>query len=167
MKKKVLFVCLGNICRSPLAEEVFRSYVKSKGKEDEYIIDSAGTSGYHSGELPDERMRESARRHGYILCHHSRKIQYNDYDDFDHIICMDDSNMHHLVQNAPTSDAVQKIHKLTDIHPKSTIDHIPDPYYGGVQGFERVIRLIEEAVPYLYERIEKIKEWKKTKNRVS
>lgn len=152
MRKKVsvLFVCLGNICRSPLAEEVFRSYVSSVGDSENFVIDSAGTSGYHDGELPDSRMIEQAKKRGYNLCSRSRRFVYKDFEDFDYIIAMDDSNVANLKNMATTLDEVSKIKKMTSFCNDLDIDYIPDPYFGGSEGFKYVIDLVEKIVPHLY-----------------
>lgn len=152
-KKKILFVCLGNICRSPLAEEVFRVYVDKKGKSDEFEIDSAGISGYHQGEKADPRMILHARKRNYELRSRSRKFSASDFENFDYIVAMDDSNVSALKDMAMLSSEVDKIHKLSDFHPNSNIDHVPDPYYGGTEGFDRVIDIVEDSIPYLYDKI--------------
>lgn len=153
VKISVLFVCLGNICRSPLAEEVFRRHVESMGDSDLFNIDSAGTSGYHDGELPDRRMIDNARKRGYELTHRSRRVMYKDFEDFDYIIAMDDSNVDNLKKMAATLDEVRKISKITSFCSTLSIDYIPDPYFGGSEGFNYVIDLVEEIVPYLYRHI--------------
>lgn len=149
-KHKILFVCLGNICRSPLAEEVFRNYVRSRGKEQEFVLDSAGLISYHRGELPDERMRHHAEKRGYTLTHHSRPIATEDFYDFDYIIGMDESNIQKLKELAPGLDEMDKIHRMIEFCDSPLIDHVPDPYYGGEQGFENVINIVESACENLF-----------------
>lgn len=149
-KVSVLFVCLGNICRSPLAEEVFRSYVASMGDGDYFVIDSAGTSGYHDGEMPDDRMIRHAKKRGYTLTSRSRRVTFNDFDNFDYIIAMDDSNVSNLKNMATTIEEVRKIRKMTSFCDDIDTDYIPDPYFGGSEGFDYVIDLVEKIVPYLY-----------------
>lgn len=152
-KIKILFVCLGNICRSPLAEEVFHTYLKKKGKEQNYVIDSAGLISYHKGELPDERMRRHAAQHGYILTHRSRPVTADDFYNFDYIIGMDDANILKLKELAPGIEGLNKIHRMIEFCENPMFDHVPDPYYGGEQGFENVIDMIESACDNLYNEI--------------
>ena len=149
--KKILFVCLGNICRSPMAEGVMRRLVEEAGLEKEFMIDSAGTSGYHQGDLPDSRMRAHASRRGYNLTHHSRRVRTEDFYDFDLIIGMDDQNIANLQERAPSTEAAQKIHRMTEYNTRISADHVPDPYYGGSSGFEHVIDLLEDACSGLLE----------------
>lgn len=147
--KKILFVCLGNICRSPAAEAVFRSYVEQAGRGESFVIDSAGTSGYHEGEQADARMRAHASRRGYSLTSLSRPLSYEDFFTFDYIIGMDESNRSNILKLAPTEELAEKVSLLTDWHPNSPRDHVPDPYYSGAEGFEEVLDLIEACVPHL------------------
>ncbi len=144
-KKKILFVCLGNICRSPSAEGIMKKKVNEAGLEEFFEIDSAGIQGYHEGELPDLRMRSHAANRGYDLVSRSRPIKTKDFFYFDLIIGMDDSNIQHLMQKAPDLESRQKIHRMTDYSRKFGHDHIPDPYYGGHSGFELVLDLLEDA----------------------
>lgn len=142
---RILFVCLGNICRSPMAEAIMRKLVNERGLSAEYEIDSAGLIGYHEGEGSDPRMKAHAWRHGYHLTHISRPIREIDFDLFDLIVSMDDSNWDRLHRLAPTLEAEAKIVRMTDYCQTHTIDHVPDPYYGGEQGFENVIEILEDA----------------------
>ncbi len=144
-KKKILFVCLGNICRSPSAEGIMKKKVKAAGLEKFIEIDSAGIHGYHEGELPDPRMRSHASNRGYDLVSRSRPVKTTDFFDFDLIIGMDDSNIRDLMEKAPDPESQQKIHRMTDYCRKFVHDHIPDPYYGGYSGFELVLDLLEDA----------------------
>nr|WP_314750177.1 low molecular weight protein-tyrosine-phosphatase [uncultured Porphyromonas sp.] len=147
---RILFVCLGNICRSPSAEGVFRHYVSEQGACDRYDIDSAGLIAHHEGELPDGRMRAHAARRGYELTSRSRPITYEDFFHYDYIIGMDSVNRERLLDLAPTAETAQKVSLLTDWADDAPKDHIPDPYYGGAEGFEHVLDLIELCVPQLY-----------------
>lgn len=143
---RVLFICLGNICRSPAAEGIFRDIVNEKGMADRFIIDSAGLYGGHAGELPDKRMRVHAARRGYDLTHHSRPVKAGDFEDFDIILPMDASNYQRLRALTPTVEDEGKIVMTTDfcrLHPWA--DHVPDPYYEGAEGFENVLDLLEDA----------------------
>ena len=145
-KTKILFVCLGNICRSSSAEGVMKQLIEQAGREDEFIIDSAGILSYHQGELPDSRMRAHAARRGYDLTHRSRPVCTDDFYDFDLIIGMDDRNIDDLKDRAPSVEAWKKIHRMTEYCTKFThADHVPDPYYGGAEGFEYVLDVLEDA----------------------
>lgn len=153
MKTKILFVCMGNICRSPAAEGIMKKIVKESAMEDSFHIDSAGTHGYHQGELPDRRMREHAFLRGYKLDSFSRPVKVNDFYDFDIIIAMDDNNIDHLRSIAPDSESYQKVVRMTDYCRKLEADHVPDPYYGGKQGFENVLDILEDACKGLMEKL--------------
>lgn len=141
----ILFVCLGNICRSPAADGIMHKLVEEEGLDQIISIDSAGTYGGHAGDLPDARMRHHARRRGYELHHRSRKVKPDDFDDFDLILAMDDANYDNLFRLAPSSEARQKIRRMTDFCQKIPVDHVPDPYYEGADGFERVLDILEDA----------------------
>lgn len=142
---KILFVCLGNICRSPSAEAVMKKLVKDAGLEKSFYIDSAGIMGYHEGERADERMRGHAARRGYVLDSISRPVRTQDFYDFDLIIGMDDRNVDDLKQKAPDLESVAKIHQMTEYSRNKLYDYVPDPYYGGASGFELVLDLLEDA----------------------
>lgn len=145
-KKRILFVCLGNICRSSSAEGIMRKLVKDAGRESEFVIDSAGILSYHQGELPDSRMRAHASRRGYNLVHRSRPVCTDDFFDFDLIIGMDNRNIDDLKERAPSPEACRKIKRMTDYCMRFThADYVPDPYYGGAEGFEHVLDLLEDA----------------------
>lgn len=152
--KRILFVCLGNICRSSSAEEIMRTLIKKAGLEKEIEVDSAGILSYHQGELPDSRMRAHAIRRGYDLMHRSRPVRTDDFQHFDLIIGMDDRNIDDLKDRAPSTEAWKKIHRMTEYCTRFThADHVPDPYYGGSEGFEYVLDLLEDACTGLLERI--------------
>ena len=145
-KKKILFVCLGNICRSPSAEGVMRKMLKEAGCEERFVVDSAGISSYHRGELPDGRMRAHAARRGYDLTHRSRPVRTDDFYDFDLLIGMDDRNIDDLKERAPSDAEWKKIRRMTEFCTKFVhADHVPDPYYGGAEGFEYVLDILEDA----------------------
>ncbi|HBX90066.1 low molecular weight protein-tyrosine-phosphatase [Alistipes sp.] len=146
MKKKILFVCLGNICRSPAAEEIFRQLAARRGLSECVEADSAGTYGGHAGELPDMRMREAAASRGYRLTHRSRQVAEEDFDRFDRIVVMDDRNYEALHRLAPSRELAAKIYRMTEFcrrHPDRT--YVPDPYYEGRAGFYLVLDLLEDA----------------------
>ncbi len=146
--KKILFVCLGNICRSPSAEAIFKSLLKEKKLEDKYFIDSAGTSNYHEGELADERMRSFLTKAGYTSSSISRGIKKEDFDKFDLIVGMDRKNIRDLGQMASLyleEKEKEKIKLMTSFSTVFDDDGVPDPYYGGDEGFIHVIELLEDC----------------------
>ena len=148
---KILFVCLGNICRSPAAEGVFREIVKEQGADRRFEIDSAGTGGWHCGELPDSRMRLHARQRGLNLTHTCRKVQPSDFEDFDLIIGMDAQNVADLRRLAPTLEDSRKVVAMGDfIDEVLHYDYVPDPYYEGSEGFELVLDLLANGCQNLY-----------------
>ncbi|WP_291861616.1 low molecular weight protein-tyrosine-phosphatase [Marinilabilia sp.] len=145
-KKKILFVCLGNICRSPSAEAVFKGYIEKEGLNDKFFIDSAGITDYHAGAPADARMQRHAIKRGYNLDSISRPVNpATDFREFDMIIGMDNQNMRDLEQLAAGTGAVTKIFKMTDFCSNCPHDEVPDPYYGGNDGFELVLDLLESA----------------------
>ena len=152
-KYKVLFVCLGNICRSPAAEGIFRHIVKENGMEEHFVIDSAGTYGGHAGEHPDRRMRTAALYRGYWLTHSSRQVRSLDFLDFDLVIAMDDQNYEDLMHLAPSVEATHKIRRMADFLQRRKMPYIPDPYYMGTEGFTLVLDLLEDGCQNLYNEI--------------
>ncbi len=142
---KILFVCLGNICRSSAAEEVMRKKLAQRGLADRIEVDSAGLIDYHEGELSDYRMRRHANARGYNLTHRSRPIHRTDYQSFDLIIGMDDNNIRGLQRGATNESERQKIHKITEYFIQYQSNSVPDPYYGGESDFENVLDLLEDA----------------------
>ena len=148
----MLFVCLGNICRSPAAEGVFRAIVEREGMQHRFEIDSAGTGSYHVGDLPDRRMRVHARNRGYELTHICRRVDVEDFERFDLIIGMDEGNLRNLRLLAPSVEAARKIRPMAEFFsPGAVYDHVPDPYYEGSEGFERVLDLLEDGCRNLYD----------------
>lgn len=149
---RVLFVCLGNICRSTAAQSVFESMAATAGVEVE--VDSAGTYGGHAGQGADPRMKVHARRRGYELTHRARRVRENDFDCFDLIVAMDDSNYADLMALAPTVEDAAKVRRMASFflrHPR--YDHVPDPYYEGSEGFELVLDMLEDGCANLLEKI--------------
>ncbi|ELP91028.1 low molecular weight protein-tyrosine-phosphatase, putative [Entamoeba invadens IP1] len=150
---KILFVCLGNICRSPAADGVMKKLVKSRGLSAKYIIDSAGTAGYHSGDQPDSRMRAAGLGRGYTFDHISRQVKQSDFSNFDIIVAMDDSNYSDLMYNCP-KEYQDKIHKMVEYCKKSKDSEVPDPYYSGLKGFQKVIDMLEDGCKNLLDQLE-------------
>tara|TARA_Y100001968_G_scaffold281002_1_gene277980 strand:+ start:52 stop:525 length:474 start_codon:yes stop_codon:yes gene_type:complete len=151
MVKKILFVCLGNICRSPAAEGIFNQKIKDRDLENLFVVDSAGTGGWHVGNLADPRMREAALSRGIELISRSRKIDINDLYEFDHIFVMDKDNLN-AVKSLITEDMNpihSKIKLILSYSKKSQLDEVPDPYYGGQNGFEKVLDLLNDAIDEL------------------
>lgn len=147
---KICFVCMGNICRSPLAENVFRHKARQRGVERRFVIDSAGTGGWHAGESPDPRVRRVAETHGITMTGTARQISRDDFNRFDLLLCMDEANREHLLgMGAPQ----HKLHLLLECDPKAARAEVPDPYYGGHDGFETCYRLIESACEALLEQM--------------
>ena len=138
---KILMVCLGNICRSPLAEGI----LKSKMDGSKAYVDSAGTGGFHIGEPPDERSIQVAQKHGIdITNQRCRKFTKDDFDKFDHIFVMDHNNYHDVMALAASPEERKKVHLLLEYAGKGPIE-VPDPYYGGRDGFQKVFDMIDEA----------------------
>jgi protein-tyrosine phosphatase len=143
---RVLFICLGNICRSPTAEGVMRALVRDAGLEDRVEIDSAGTGGWHAGEPPDARATEAAHRRGVTLTGAARQIVPEDFDRFDLIVAMDRENLRGLLAVAPDEEAAEKVRLLREFDPETSGDlDVPDPYYGGERGFETVLDHVQAA----------------------
>lgn len=144
---KILFVCLGNIIRSPLAEHMFRRLAAEQGLDSRYRADSAGTSAWHIGESPDRRMRQTAESHGWKYDGSARQFSRHDFEQFDLIIAMDQSNARSLSASAPDEEARAKIRMMREFDPQSGgSTDVPDPYYGGQEGFEQTYRIVERAV---------------------
>jgi protein-tyrosine phosphatase len=157
MKTKILFVCLGNICRSPAADGIMKALTESQGVDHLFDIDSAGIGSWHVGQLPDRRMREHGARRGYDFNHHARQVKPADFDRFDLILTMDDANFVEITGQALTDEERAKVVPLARFlrhHPQA--HDIPDPYYGGDAGFERVIALLEDACEGLLDELTKI-----------
>ena len=142
---RVLFVCMGNICRSPAAEIIFRSLVAAAGRSAEFEIDSAGTLGYHCGEAPDARMAATLDRHGYTVAGRARQIRADDLAKFDLIVTMDEDNLATVRALDPAGRFHDKIRPLVGFCRAHQEARVPDPYYGGQRGFERVIELLEDG----------------------
>ena len=143
--RRVLFVCLGNICRSPTAHGVMQYLVEAEGLQDTIEVDSAGTGAWHVGESPDHRATAAARDRGYDLSsQQARQVSLDDYARFDHILAMDAKNLSHLEALRPDGYAGE-VALLLDYHPNRPFRDVPDPYYGSESGFDQVLDLVEEA----------------------
>ena len=151
MVKKILFVCLGNICRSPAAEGIFNQKIKERDLENFFVVDSAGTGSWHIGNLPDQRMLTTALSRGIELTSRARQIEENDLYEFDHILVMDKDNLN-AVKSLIKDDMHtmnSKINLILSYSKKSQLDEVPDPYYGGQNGFEKVLDLLNDAIEEL------------------
>lgn len=153
----VLFVCLGNICRSPAAEGVMIHMLEQAGLNSLVKCDSAGTSAYHAGEPADSRMQLHAKKRGYNLPSISRQLTSEDFETFDYIITMDRSNYTNTLDFAPNEESKSKVIPMSHLCIEHSIIGVPDPYYGGDDGFEEVMDIVEDGCSAL---LEKIKEEK-------
>jgi len=152
-KVQVLFVCMGNICRSPTAHGVFRKMVIDEGLSDLIEIDSAGTHAYHVGNPPDRRAQQTAHFRGIDLSDlRARQARSEDFEQFDYVIAMDKDNFHGLKLISPEGK-LDRLHMFLDFAPSIKAKEVPDPYYGGHEGFERVFDMVEEASKGLLEDI--------------
>ncbi|WP_395737800.1 low molecular weight protein-tyrosine-phosphatase [Prosthecobacter sp.] len=142
---RLLFVCLGNICRSPAAEGVMRALIESEGLADRVAIRSAGTGGWHAGKLPDQRMRNAAQNRGYDLSSRARQVTQNDLRDYDLVLVMDNQNLRDVRTYDVASQFSSKIRLFCEFCTAHSDREVPDPYYGGEQGFELVLDLLEDG----------------------
>ncbi|MBX2946369.1 MAG: low molecular weight phosphotyrosine protein phosphatase [Cyclobacteriaceae bacterium] len=142
---KVLFVCLGNICRSPLAEAIFKHKISQRGYQHQVEADSCGTSNYHIGDLPDERTRANAHQNGISINHRGRQLQPSDLEYFDFILAMDRSN-HQNILNLPNASLHRhKVYLMRSFDSTDDHDEVPDPYYGGMRGFQEVFEILDRS----------------------
>ena len=156
---RVCFVCLGNICRSPTAEGVFRHLVAEAGLAAHFEIDSAGTAGYHAGDAPDRRARAAGKRAGIVVDGAARQFSASDFARFDQVIAMDTANLQDLRRLAPSSALANKVRLLRSFDPAAPLDApVPDPYYGDDAGFDRVLELCRTACQHLLEEIRRERE---------
>jgi protein-tyrosine phosphatase len=154
--KRILFVCLGNIVRSPLAESLFLHLADQAGLGASYAADSAGTGGWHVGEPPDPRMRRVAARRGLNYDGRARRFERQDFDRFDLIIPMDRDNRDHLLALARSEADRRKVRMLRSFDPQGSPNaEVPDPYYGGIDGFEQVYQVIECSVQGLLQALQR------------
>ena len=150
---RVLFVCLGNICRSPAAEGVFLDLIRKRSLSGHFDIDSAGTSGHHDGERADSRMIKHALKRGIELQSRSRKLKPIDFKKFDYILVMDDSNYKNALLLTNDPDEIKKVKKMASFATSFFEQEVPDPYFGGAEGFEIVLDMLEEGCRNLLETI--------------
>lgn len=141
----VLFVCLGNICRSPLAEGVFLHLASQAGLEDRFVVDSAGTGAWHVGERPDPRSVQVAAKHGVDLPGHARQVKPQDLRRFDVVVAMDRDNLAALERMGAEEGGTARLHLLREFDPGADGDEVPDPYYGGPGGFDDVYAMVHRA----------------------
>lgn len=153
-RHRVIFVCLGNICRSPAAEIIFRQQVADAGRDGEFEIDSAGTIGHHHGSPPDARMAESLRQKGFTVEGSARQIVAADLDSFDLIVTMDETNLAEVRRLDKTGKLHAKIQPFVSFCRHHDDLRVPDPYYGGQRGFDHVIRLLEDGCAGILESLE-------------
>ena len=150
MIRRICFVCLGNICRSPTAEAIFQNYVDQKGLSSQFTIDSCGTGNYHIGELADSRTRAEAKKRGIDITHRARQLRAEDFRDFDLLLVMDDSNLKNVLTLARTDEDRAKVKKFRSFDATSTPnENVPDPWYEG--GFDRVFDICDRAATGLLE----------------
>ncbi|EJO67796.1 MULTISPECIES: low molecular weight protein-tyrosine-phosphatase [Leptospira] len=143
---RVLFVCLGNICRSPAAEGAFLDLIQKRNLESSFLVDSCGTSRYHIGELPDPRTRQVARKKGIELTHRARQFRREDFKEFDYILTMDKSNQKDVLSLASSDEERKKVQLFRFFQKDSKKDsEVPDPYYGTLKDFEEVQNIVSDA----------------------
>lgn len=151
---RLLFICLGNICRSPAAEGVMKSLVDAVGLTDDFVIDSAGIGNWHVGQLPDIRMRKRGALRGYCFNSHARQIRHADFENFDMLLVMDATNFTTVSGMATTDEERQKVMMLTDfLTHHSGVKAVPDPYYGTESDFDYALDLIEDACSGLLDKL--------------
>ena len=165
-KKRILFVCMGNICRSPAAEAIMNKTIRDKNLSNLIEVDSAGTIDYHSGETADSRMKRSAQKKGYQIDSIARQFNmYRDFRSFDYIVTMDDENFEDIASMDVQNTYGDKIFRMVDFCETCKSNEIPDPYYSGFSGFEKVIEMLEDATSGLLNKVmDDIKQFDKKEN---
>lgn len=153
---KLCFVCLGNICRSPTAEGLFIHKVKESGLESYFFIDSAGTAAYHTGEKANSRSQSTANAHGVHLPSIARQFEYADLEEFDLILAMDSANLTNLEDMDRKGRFSEKIYLMREFDPTPEDGEVPDPYYGGQQGFENVYQILDRSCETLLDELKEM-----------
>lgn len=151
---KVCFVCLGNICRSPTAEGVFEHLINERDLEPYFEVDSSGTSAYHIGESANSKSQQIARQHGVTLNSKARQFKASDFQYFDLVIAMDEENLQNIKQLDVQEEYFHKVEKLRAFDPQPGDGNVPDPYYGGIQGFENVFQIVKRSCKNLLDQLE-------------
>ncbi|MFN3786305.1 MAG: low molecular weight protein-tyrosine-phosphatase [Thiothrix sp.] len=153
-KINVLFVCMGNICRSPTAQGVFENLVREQGLSERIHVDSAGTHAYHIGNPPDKRSQLAALNRGIDISNQrARKVELLDFDRFDYILVMDRANLDDILRLVQRQEQSERVHLFMKFATRWQVDEVPDPYYGGSSGFERVLDMVEDAAVGLLDHI--------------
>ncbi len=162
-KIRIMFVCLGNICRSPLAEYVFRKKMQEAGLDDVFDVQSTGTGHWHVGQQADTRMRRKAAEYGLTLDpHRGRQLEAGDLAEFDHIFAMDKNNLHDVLFLDASDEYGHKVRLFRELDPEPDDYQVPDPYHGGARGFENVYRIVDRTVEKMIERLEQEYDLRKT-----
>lgn len=151
---KIVFVCLGNICRSPTAEGIFQHLVNERGLQSYFYIDSAGTSAYHIGEPANSKSRQTAEQHGIELNSRARKFESEDLKEFDMIVAMDNENRENILALDNSGEFEDKLVMLRDYDPKPGDGEVPDPYFGGMDGFQNVFDIVKRSCKNLLDELE-------------
>lgn len=153
MKISVLFVCLGNICRSPLAMNLFKREVSERGLSGHFEIDSCGTSDYHIGSSPDSRTVENALKNGLEINHSARQLTPSDLEKYDYLLAMDRDNLANIKALDPSGQYEDKIFLMRDFDPEEQRAEVPDPYFGGEQGFQNVYEILKRSVSHFLDNV--------------
>jgi protein-tyrosine phosphatase len=154
VKAKILFVCLGNICRSPLAEAIFKHKIKERRLEHYFEADSCGTSNYHIGDPPDTRTVANARKNGVSMDHLGRQLCEKDLQDYDYVLAMDNSNHQNILRLANASDFSGKVALMRNYDPAGKGGEVPDPYYGGESHFQEVFDILDRTMENFIQHLE-------------
>ncbi|MBL9117403.1 MAG: low molecular weight phosphotyrosine protein phosphatase [Verrucomicrobiaceae bacterium] len=150
---RLLFVCLGNICRSPAAEGIMKKFVEDSGRSADFFIDSAGTADWHEGKFPDARMTRQGSKRGYNFDSIARQVRSEDFSNFDLILVMDQNNLREIRHFNPDGNLMHKVMLFTDFAINRSETQVPDPYYGGDDGFEQVLDILEDGCRELLVRL--------------